>query len=297
MTKRLILDTDIGTDVDDCLALALILGSPELELVGVTTVYGDVDLRARMVRRLLALHGTSAVPVLRGASDTLRGELPIHWEGHEGQGLVEEPDLVASTGEEPAVDFIVRTAREQPGQVHLLAIGPLTNVALVLQRDPDVPLAGITIMGGAVNGTEPTFAEHNLRSDPEAAAVGFTSGLPITLVPFDITTRVAITLEDVAAIAAVGSPFHLAVADQARRYPPFARNGRTSLHDPLAAAILARPELVTWADVHLVIDAEGRTIVHPATEDAAANVHLAVDVDVAAAEAFIVSRVAAPLPD
>ncbi len=295
MSTRVILDTDIGTDVDDCLALALILGSPELELVGVTTVYGDVDLRARMTRRLLSLHGTHGVPVLRGATDTLAGALPIHWEGHEGQGLIEHEDVAGSGDHEHAVDFIVRMAHEHPGDLHLLAIGPLTNVALALQRDPALPVAGLTIMGGAVSRTELPFAEHNLRSDPEAAAVVFASGLPITLVPFDVTTRVAITAEDAAAIAALGTPFHSAVADQARRYPPFARNGRTSLHDPLAAAALVRPDLLTWQDVHLEFDAEARTLVREPDEDAAATVHLATDVDVAAAEAFIVSRISAPV--
>ena len=92
ITKRIILDTDIGSDVDDCLALALCLASPELRLTAVTTVYGDVRLRARMVLKLLALRGVDDVPVAAGAEKPLLNRAPIHWEGHEGQGLLTPED-------------------------------------------------------------------------------------------------------------------------------------------------------------------------------------------------------------
>src|SRR5690242_3521920 len=129
MPTPIIFDTDIGTCVDDVLALAVVLGSPELALVGVTCVYGDVDLRARMVRKLLRLHGSLDIPILRGASQPLLRLEPIYWEGHEGEGLLESGDDIPKASE-GAVDFIVRTVRENPGQIHLLALGPLTNVAL-----------------------------------------------------------------------------------------------------------------------------------------------------------------------
>ena len=304
MTTRLILDTDIGTDVDDCLALALILGSPELTLAGVTCVYGDVALRARMVRQLLALHGTRAVPVLQGASDTLLGLRPIYWEGHEGQGLLEEAGDTPLADDEDAVDFIVRTAREEPGALHLLAIGPLTNVALALKRAPRLvhDLAGVTIMGGVMRGPDRLdlpYVEHNIRCDPEAAQIVFASGLPITLVPLDVTTRVRIDGEGTARIAAAGTPFHAAVADQVARYPRFGRLGYTYLHDPLAAAIVARPDLVVYTEAHLDLELGGRhtagaTLLRAPRDDAPANVRVALDVDVAAAEEFVIARIANP---
>jgi len=313
MTTRLILDTDIGTDVDDCLALALILGSPELTLAGVTCVYGDVALRARMVRQLLALHGTRGVPVLQGASDTLLGLRPIYWEGHEGQGLLEEaadmPPLAGTAGtplidDDDAVAFIVRTAREGSGAIHLLAIGPLTNVALALKRAPRLvhDLAGVTIMGGVVRGPgslDLPYVEHNIRCDPEAAQIVFASGLPITLVPLDVTTRVRINRAGVARIAAAGTPFHAAVADQVARYPRFGRLGYTFLHDPLAAAIVARPDLVTYTEAHLDLELGGRhtagaTLLRAPSDDAPANVRVALDVDVAATEEFVIARIANP---
>lgn len=307
MTTRVILDTDIGTDVDDCLALALILGSPELALAGVTCVYGDVALRARMVRRLLALHGTRGVPVLQGARDTLLGLRPIYWEGHEGQGLIEAvEDEPADGGEgangEDAVAFIVRTVREEPGTIHLLAIGPLTNVALALKREPRLvhDLAGVTIMGGVVRGAgslDLPYVEHNIRCDPEAAQIVFASGLPITLVPLDVTTRVRITPDGVARIAAAGTPFHAAVADQVARYPRFGRLGHTFLHDPLAAAIVARPDLATYTAAHLDLELGGRhtagaTLLRAPSDDAPATVRVALDVDVTAAEEFVIARIA-----
>ena len=304
MTTKLILDTDIGTDVDDCLALALILGSPELTLAGVTCVYGDVALRARMVRQLLTLHGTRDVPVLMGASDTLLGIRPIYWAGHEGQGLLEEEVDGATADDEGAVSFIVRTAREQPGAIHLLAIGPLTNVALALKREPRLvhDLAGVTIMGGVMRGPgslDLPYVEHNIRCDPEAAQIVFSSGLPITLVPLDVTTRVRITPAGVARIAAAGTPFHAAVADQVTRYPRFGQLGYTFLHDPLAAAIVARPDLVTYTEAHLDLELGGRhtagaTLLRAPSDDAPANVRVALDVDVAAAEEFVIARIANP---
>lgn len=306
MTTRLILDTDIGTDVDDCLALALILGSPELTLAGVTCVYGDVALRARMVRQLLALHGTRGVPVLQGASDTLLGLRPIYWEGHEGQGLLEgaahTPLKDNEDEDEDAVAFIVRTARAGSGAIHLLAIGPLTNVALALKREPRLvhDLAGVTIMGGVVRGPgslDLPYVEHNIRCDPEAAQIVFASGLPITLVPLDVTTRVRIDREGVARIAAAGTPFHAAVADQVARYPRFGRLGYTYLHDPLAAALVARPDLATYTAAHLDLELGGRhtagaTLLRAPSDDAPANVRVALDVDVAAAEEFVIARIA-----
>lgn len=302
MTTRLILDTDIGTDVDDCLALALLLGSPELTLAGVTCVYGDVALRARMVRQLLALHGTRDVPVLQGASDTLLGLRPIYWEGHEGQGLIEEAQDTPAADDEDAVEFIVRTAREESGAIQLLAIGPLTNVALALKRAPRLvhDLAGVTIMGGVVRGPgslDLPYVEHNIRCDPEAAQIVFASGLPITLVPLDVTTRVRITQDGLARIAAAGTPFHAAVADQVARYPRFGRLGYTYLHDPLAAALVARPDLATYTEAHLDLELGGRhtagaTLLRAPSDDAPANVRVALDVDVAAAEEFVIARIA-----
>jgi purine nucleosidase len=298
---RIILDTDIGTDVDDCLALAVVLGSPEVQLAGVTCVYGDVGLRARMVQKLLSLYGLRGIPVLRGASEPLLGLRPIYWEGHEGQGLI-EPEEESQGETEDAVDFIVRTVLDNPGKIRLLAIGPLTNVALAMKRDPRVArdLADLMIMGGALRGPERLdlpYVEHNIRCDPEAAHIVLTSGAPITLVPLDVTTRVRITPTAVARIAAAATPFHMAVVDQVRRYPRFERQGYTFLHDPLAAALLIEPDLVGYETAHVDVELGGRltagaTLMRAPTDDAPANARVALTVDVERAEEFVIDRIA-----
>lgn len=302
MPTRLILDTDIGTDVDDCLALALLLGSPEIALEGVTCVYGDVALRARMVRKLLNLRGVSGVPVLRGASEPLLGLRPIYWAGHEGQGLIDEADDATDEGDEDAVAYLVRTVLANPGAIHLLAIGPLTNVALALKRDPRFgrDLGGLTIMGGALRGPQSLglpYVEHNIRCDPEAAHLVFSAGLDATVVPLDVTTRVRITPTGVARIAAGGTPFHAAVAEQIERYPRFAQQGYTFLHDPLAAALVVQPDLVGYETVHLDVELGGRltagaTLMRAPDADNPANARVALSVDVARAEEFVIARIA-----
>ena len=129
-TKAIILDTDIGTDVDDCLALALCLVSSELKLTAVTTVYGDARLRALIVLKLLALRDVNDVPVAVGAEKPLLDRVPIYWEGHEGQGILTPEDSALTPVSEHAADLIARTVMAQPGEIILIAIGPLTNVAL-----------------------------------------------------------------------------------------------------------------------------------------------------------------------
>lgn len=301
--RVVLLDTDIGTDVDDCLALALILASPELRLVGVTTVYGDVNLRARMVYKLLALRGVVDVPIAAGAEKPLLGKLPVYWEGHEGQGLLEPADLAWRPADEHAADLIVRTVMARPGEITLLAVGPLTNVALALLKEPRLAsaLAGLTVMGGVVGGAAALhlpWTEHNFRSDPEAAHIVLSSGAPLRIVPLDVTSRVHIRPEDTARIWALGDPFHKAVADQIERYPRYRQQGWTYLHDPLAAATLVEPSLVTWVPISAVVETRGeytagKLLVSSPAGDEQVNAHVALDVNPARAAAFIMERLVA----
>jgi purine nucleosidase len=311
---RVILDTDIGTDVDDCLALALILASPELELAAVTTVYGDVDLRARMVLKLLALHGGPTAPVAPGAAQPLLGQRPVYWEGHEGEGLLDAGDSIVRPAGEHAVALIIRLVMAAPGTVTLVAIGPLTNVALAMLQEPRLAanLAGLVLMGGVVGGAyhQPSaeaqgrynalalpWTEHNFRSDPEAAAIVLRSGAPITIVPLDVTTQVRVRSADVPRIAGAGDPYHRAVADQLVRYPRFAARGWTYLHDPLAVAGLIRPELLQFERLHAVIETggqftAGKLLVARPTATAPATAQVALAVEVPEAELFIMDRLA-----
>ncbi|MDI7274653.1 MAG: nucleoside hydrolase [Anaerolineae bacterium] len=299
---QIILDTDIGSDVDDALALSLILCSPELELVGVTCVYGDVSLRARMVMKLLALRGRARVPVATGARQPLLGLRPVQWAGHEGKGLLGPEDEALTPDPEHAVDLIVRKVMENPGRIHLAAIGPLTNVALAFLREPRLAqaLAHLTIMGGSVRGPGAfhlPYAEYNIHCDPEAAHVVLSSGAPITLVPLDVTTQVAIRPEGVARIRAGGTPFHEAIARQVELYPHFASRGYTHLHDPLAVATVIRPDLVRLEPLHVDVEMEGRhaagaTLVRAPSAEAPANARVALGVEARRFEEFLVERLA-----
>lgn len=298
-----IFDTDIGTDVDDCLALAVLLGSPEIDLAGVTTVYGDVGLRARMIRKLLHLRGIDDVPVHEGIGQPLMRTRPVFWPGHEGVGLLEEGDeeRFAAMEDRHAVDFLIERVMSAPDTVHLLAVGPLTNVAAALIREPRVAhnLAHLTIMGGYIapwtGGGR--VAEHNILCDPEAARVVFASGAPISLVPLDVTLKTVITREGVTAIRQGGTPFHQAVADQVALYPPFEeRGGQTFLHDPLATAAILRPDLLEWHDLAIDIELAGRittgmTVARQPGPELPATGRVAMAVDAVAAERFIIDRI------
>ena len=302
MGTRVILDTDIGTDVDDCLALALILGSPELQLEGVTCVYGDVALRARMVHKLLSLAGRGDVPVRLGAGQPLLGLRPVYWAGHEGEGLLGPGDDQIALSEEHAVDFLIQSVMNNPGQIHLIAIGPLTNVALAFLKEPRLAqaLAHLTIMGGAVRGPDRLdlpYAEHNIRSDPEAAHLVCRSGAPITFIPLDVTTRVRLTSEGLARLRGVGSPFHQAISEQVALYPGFKARGYTTTHDPLAVATVIRPDLVELRTVHVDVElagqhAVGATLVRAPADIAPANARVGLDVDTERFESFLIDRLA-----
>ncbi len=260
--RKVLLDTDIGSDVDDALALGLMLTAPEaLDLVAVTTVSRDTVVRARVAAGLLGLGGRGDIEVCIGeARPILRGENRFVWFGHEERCVVEGP--AASITAEPASERIVRAARETRA-LELLAVGPLTNVARALALDPELPerLAGLTIMGGQVRGErigrqqgQPSF-EYNLCSDPEATVAVLGAGFRTTLVPADVTLSTWLRDADVEQLAAAG-PLARALAEQVRLWKPvqqklFPALGRTLepdnaafLHDPLTVlALLDDPAL------------------------------------------------------
>jgi purine nucleosidase len=302
--KRVILDTDIGTDVDDCLALALILASPELELAGVTVVHGNVLLRARMVLKLLELRGAQEIPVALGAVKPLLSMRPVCWAGYEGSGLLEPGDERLAPGKESAVELIVRTVMDNPGEITLIAIGPLTNIAAACLCEPRLAanLASLVIMGGVVGGAHALalpWAEHNFKCDPEAADVVLSAGAPVIIVPLDVTTRVRITEEGVARIRAAGDPFHQAVAEQVKLYPRFAVRGWTNLHDPLAVMAAIDPALLSLEPLHVLIETQGQhtageMLVSLPSSECPANAFVALSVEARRSEDAIVGRIGRP---
>jgi len=243
------LDTDIGTDVDDAVALGLALRSPEIELVGVSTVYGDVGLRSRMVLKLLQAAGREDVPVYSGATEPIMRERPVYWAGWEGEGLLAPEDAELKPRPEHAVPALVKAVNERPGEITLVTVGPMTNAALAFALDSELAgkLKGLVVMGGAVrigeDGLKLPVAEHNLACDPEAAALCFRSGAPTVMVGLDVTTRVWV---DRAAVERIrqGGDLGRAVGTQLELYLGHVSRDYTWMHDPLALSYVIRPELL-----------------------------------------------------
>jgi purine nucleosidase len=301
MVIRVILDTDIGTDPDDALALALILASPELKLEGVTCVYADALLRARITLKLLQLRGITDIPVRVGASKTLTGQRPAYLAGYEGNGLLESDDHKLETHPEYAPNFIARSVMDNPGQIHLICIGPLTNAALAFLCEPRLAqnLAHLTIMGGAARGTNNLhlpYAENNIVSDVEAAQIVLSSGADISLVPLDVTTQVFIRREDVIRIRSGGTRFHDALAHQVELFPWVRDHGASHLHDPLAVATIIQPDVVKSRVLHVDVELTGHhtfgaTLMRSPDDNITANAQVALEVDGPRAEEFILRRI------
>ena len=266
---------DVDTGVDDAMALALAVGLPHIDLLAVTTVAGNVDVdRAHAnTRNVLYALGRSDVPVHRGAQHPLarRHRAASHVHGRDGIGGASLPE--STTGQEsvPGPARILALARERPGEIILIAVGPLTNLAIALNVEPRLPelLRRVVVMGGAyhVPGNITPFAEFNIWEDPEAAAQVFGAGFAdLTLIGLDVTQQVNLTA---AAWRALGerddrSPSaevvwrvgHLSFAEQG--------NDAFHLHDPLAVAVAADPTLVTTESntvaVTLSGEEDGRTV-------------------------------------
>ncbi len=310
MPRPVLFDTDIGSDVDDALALALILASPEaLDLRAVTTVAADTAARARIAARLLAIAGSMAVPIAVGEREALlRGRRFPAW-GHEGKGLGDGPS--APVSDEPASECIVRMAREVAG-LEILAVGPMTNLARALALDPELPsrVAGLTVMGGHIRRVavgEKVFApgiDYNLCSDPEASVAVLGAGFRTTLVTADVTLQTWLRPDDVAALEASG-PLGAALAAQVRLWDPLQRRLFTGLgaqmppdnvaflHDPLAALALIDPVPLGFEELRIVTTVERgvlRTIEVDPAAGLGAAMRVATSVDAHAAERAIVAR-------
>jgi purine nucleosidase len=269
---ELALDTDIGTDVDDLLALAMILGSPELHLRAVTTVYGDTRLRAQMVRRAYTLAGRPTPPIAAGAREP-RSDRPVWWAGHEGT-------LMADLAAEPVDETLDATAMLRAVPT-VAAIGPLTNVAHAL--DGSHSIERLVIMGGDITSGQ---AEHNISCDVAAAQAVFASGVPAVVTGIDQTERVVLGGDEIAAIEASGTlGAHLAAEiHQFRSWL-----GRpNSPHDPIAVLAVVRPELFTFARGHVHVNADGVT--HLQRDDHGPH-RMAIDLDTAAVATEIISRI------
>lgn len=278
MRTHVILDTDIGSDVDDALALALAIASPTSELIAITTVAGNVRYRAKIARRLLELASRDDVPVYAGAAQPLGTGPGFVWFGTEGEGILQEADDRLTVEALPAVEALAQIISARPS-VEIVAIGPLTNVAGVVQRFPHLLhcIKRLTIMGGHFrpaligNRALPLGVDYNLCSDPEAAVIVFRSGIPIQLVTLDVSLQTWISIDDVACILSSGSPLLAAIAEASRIWMPvmhtifrgFNASPPSSvaafLHDPLALACATDEGFCSFEDAFIepILDGGG----------------------------------------
>jgi purine nucleosidase len=283
--NKIIIDTDIGSDVDDAMALSLAINSDEINLIGVTTVYGDTTLRAKLAKKLLQLCGSEHIPVCAGIEKPLLHNREVWWSGHEGEGVLTDETITFET--EHAVDFIIRTIMENPGEISLVPIGPLTNIAAAIIREPQIVknLKEIVLMGGVSrlgdNSLELPPIEHNIKCDPESASLVFSSGAPIVMVGLDVTMKVRIDRDDIKQLEDSGRPLNLALVKLINRWLEYIKLDWTAMHDPLAVSVLIDRSIVQTKRMNVKVQYDhqhpsGQTI---ATLDEAGNVEVCLNVD------------------
>lgn len=280
MTK-ILLDTDIGTDVDDAVCLAYLLSHPECELLGITTVTGEADKRASLVSVMCKEAGKD-IPIYPGADRPMRGV--------QRQAIAQQAAALSRWPHQTdfpqgqAVDFLADTIRSHPGEVTLLTIGPLTNVGILFSEHPDVAelLAGLVMMGGNFDetGSEAGRIEWNIACDPAASEVTYKAAVRLhRSLGLNVTQKVMMSADEVR--RRYTAPLLRPVLDMAEiwfaGFYPF-----ITYHDPLAAATIFEPDLCSYQQGTVTLDntdKPGKTILQPGGPEAPHQVAMTVDVD------------------
>ena len=262
--KRIIIDTDPG--VDDALTLLLALASPEIQLEAITTTQGNVTVEkaTRNALAVLELSGASHIPVAQGCSLPIVGPLLTseHVHGKSGLGNAKLPEPKIKPVSQHAIDFLIEHFLTEPDEFSLFAIGPLTNVALAIRKEPRFASAvkEIVIMGGAIRegGNITPQAEFNIYADPHAAHVVFHSGIPITLIPLDVTHKTMLYTTQIDRLRQSQSSISKFIVDATSDYVHFtvSKTGipGCALHDPLTLATVISPELLTLEEHYVDVD-------------------------------------------
>ncbi|MDX6259832.1 MAG: hypothetical protein QOH84_1520 [Kribbellaceae bacterium] len=291
--RTLILDTDIGSDVDDAMALAQILGTPTATLHSVTTVYGDTRLRAQIARRYGALAGRN-LKVYAGESAPISGKA-VWWPGHEG---TLHPEISTEQfQDEHAVNHLIAAVTARPGELDIVAIGPLTNIAAALTRERGIATAirHLWVMGGSFGRIDET--EHNFRSDDVAASVVFGAGIPTTVTGLDVTRQITMGPEQLAQISDAGRIGSALGADIEQWWAYWNETWNVP-HDPVAVLTLTRPDLFAFTppgvvEIELGGTGAGRSTFHP---DEGGTTRVATEIQGASAAAAITGAIVASAP-
>ena len=294
----LIIDSDPG--LDDALAIGLAVARPELNVLAVTTVGGNVDVRhcTENALRLLHAYGRGDVPVAEGAAGPLTGDVvratAIH--GDAGIGRTSLPPATAGAHPDGAIALMARLLRESAEPVAIAPIGPLTNIALLLRTHPELAsrIAHLSIMGGSIGeGNTTVSGEFNIYADPEAADIVFRSGVPITMMGLDVTHQATLDAAASARLRATGTTSAGIAADLVdfaiERVGQWYGGTTTAIHDAVAVAHLAIADLVSVASYNVRVDttngpARGRTVCEGlsfrmARQDLAPNAEVGIRID------------------
>ena len=266
MTKPIILDCDPGHD--DAMAILLARGCPDIDLRAITTVASNQTLEKTTLnaRRVCSVARIADVPIYAGCDRPLVRPQIIAADVHGESGLdgpvFGEPTVPVQ--DEHAVDFLVRTLMASDGDITLVPVGPLTNIAMALRREPAIAqrTAGVVLMGGAyTRGNRTPAAEFNILADPEAAAIVFEAGWPVTMVGLDLTHQAGATTDVLSQIEALGTELSKIVIELlkffGRTYYEVEGMPAPPVHDPCAVARVARPDLVTVQDAFVAVETHG----------------------------------------
>ena len=292
--KKIIIDCDPGHD--DAAAIILASRSPELELVGITCVAGNVEVEKTSANalKLCELAGIRDVPVAAGMAVPLIAEriTAPHVHGESGLGGVDLPSTDLNLHTAHAVDFLIGTIMSSADDITLIPIGPLTNIAMAIRREPQLVLKipEIVLMGGAMGmGNVTSSAEFNIYADPEAARVVFESGIPIVMVGLDVTHKAVLLQEHIHKIRQNGTNVAITLATMLQWYletiTKFGHPEWSSLHDACAVASVCDPTLLTTEFMRVDIETcgeftRGRTVCSPGfSSGKAPNVRVGVDFD------------------
>lgn len=260
----MLIDCDPG--LDDALALLLAHGDPNIDLVGVTTVGGNVGLEntTRNALQLREYLRFTEVPVAAGASEPLKGATrdASHVHGSGGLGNVVLPEATLPVSQTHAVDFIIETLRATPGAVHLVAIGPMTNIALALQKEPAIArwAASFTIMGGSyTRGNATPAAEFNIWADPEAARVVFEADWQVTMIGLDLTLQAQANSAVIDRMKQLGTLADELIVPLSTFYfnPKVADWDGQAVHDVCAVAYVTRPDLFLVQPARVNVETKG----------------------------------------
>ncbi len=288
---KLFLDTDIGTDVDDALALSFVLNSPEIELLAVTLVSTEVKLRSRLAAKILKVWGRGDIPVAAGRADTFDGRTVF------ANPVNQQAVLTAADPVPPgnAIDLMVEAIQSHPGEVTLVSIGQLTNVAAAFNQAPGLTeqVQRLVMMAGAVEHERKI--EYNVRCDPAAAAYVFDLPVEKILIPLDVTTRCKYREQHHTELSNAGTECAALIWQMIQAWQEATGRTEPTLHDPLAVAVSFMPELVTLEPKRLkvaTVDAAGYVTGQCIEVDGEPNVQFATEVDAEKFENLFAERLA-----